>query len=149
MPQPITLTRGKHTLHVDSDNTAGASETITAILLTPQQEPDFEKILRDRSIVSDSFKELLDTTAWDDYGTASGNPKCRDCMVHSGYEASAVNDTFSSLRGLMATAKATLFTRYKDPAALAMLNQPSKPVHAYGPLVQLRAADTPLEKVRS
>jgi hypothetical protein len=36
-------------------------------------------------------------------------------MVHSGYEASAVNDTFGSLKGLIATARATLFNSYKDP----------------------------------
>ena len=32
-----------------------------------------------------------------------------DCMVHSGYEASAVNDSFSSAGGLVRTAKASLF----------------------------------------
>ena len=36
-------------------------------------------------------------------------------MVHSGYEASAVNDTFGSLKGLIATARATLFNNYNDP----------------------------------
>ena len=34
-----------------------------------------------------SFKELLDQTDWDNYGRASGNPKCANCMVHCGYEA--------------------------------------------------------------
>ena len=34
--------------------------------------------------------------------------KCANCMVHSGYEASAVDYTFGSLKGLWATAKATL-----------------------------------------
>ncbi|MEM7467048.1 MAG: adenosyl-hopene transferase HpnH, partial [Pseudomonadota bacterium] len=42
-----------------------------------------------------SFKELIEDTAWDQYGTGV-NPKCADCMVHSGYEATAVNDTLSS-----------------------------------------------------
>ena len=46
---------------------------------------------------------------WDSYGTESGNPKCANCMVHSGYEASAVDHTFGSIKGLFATAKATLF----------------------------------------
>jgi hopanoid biosynthesis associated radical SAM protein HpnH len=41
-----------------------------------------------------SFKQLIDETAWDNYGTGV-NPKCADCMVHSGFEATAVNDTFS------------------------------------------------------
>ncbi len=40
-----------------------------------------------------SFKELLKETNWAKYGTGV-NPKCADCMVHSGYEATAVDDTF-------------------------------------------------------
>ena len=55
-----------------------------------------------------SFKELMETTPWEQFGHASGNEKCRDCMVHSGHEASAVNVTFSSMRGLRDTAVATL-----------------------------------------
>ena len=41
-----------------------------------------------------SFKELMEETPWDQYGTGI-NPKCSDCMVHSGYEATAVNETMS------------------------------------------------------
>jgi hopanoid biosynthesis associated radical SAM protein HpnH len=37
-----------------------------------------------------SFTELMTTTDWDAYGTGNYE-KCADCMVHSGYEASAVN----------------------------------------------------------
>jgi hypothetical protein len=40
-----------------------------------------------------TFRELIDETEWKKYGTGV-NPKCADCMVHSGYEATAVNDTF-------------------------------------------------------
>ncbi len=39
-----------------------------------------------------TFKELMDDTNWDSYGTGNYE-KCADCMVHSGYEASAVKDT--------------------------------------------------------
>jgi hopanoid biosynthesis associated radical SAM protein HpnH len=39
-----------------------------------------------------SYQELLETTAWEKYGRASGNPKCRDCMVHCGYEPTAAMD---------------------------------------------------------
>jgi hopanoid biosynthesis associated radical SAM protein HpnH len=46
-----------------------------------------------------SFAQLLETTKWERYGRKSGNPKCRDCMVHCGYETTAVDHTFSSLRG--------------------------------------------------
>src|SRR3954469_452884 len=48
---------------------------------------------------ADTFAELMASTDWDRYGTESGNPKCANCMVHSGYEASAVHDTFNSLSG--------------------------------------------------
>ena len=54
-----------------------------------------------------SFKELIDTTDWDRYGTGR-NEECADCMVHCGYEASAVDDTFSSWSGFSRTVKLTL-----------------------------------------
>jgi len=38
-----------------------------------------------------TFKELMDDTAWDQYGTGAYE-KCADCMVHSGYESTAVMD---------------------------------------------------------
>lgn len=56
----------------------------------------------------ETFEELLEQTEWHRYGRGSGNPKCADCMVHSGFEASAVNDTFSSLRGFRDTLLAYL-----------------------------------------
>ena len=43
-----------------------------------------------------TYQELLDSTDWSKYGRASGNPKCANCMVHVGYEPSAVVDGFSS-----------------------------------------------------
>jgi len=54
-----------------------------------------------------TFTELIEDTNWDNYGTGR-NEKCADCMVHCGYEASAVNDTFSTLRGFGRTVVATL-----------------------------------------
>jgi hopanoid biosynthesis associated radical SAM protein HpnH len=98
---------------------------------------------------ADTFQELMEATAWNDYGTESGNPKCANCMVHSGYEASAVNDTFSSLRGLAATVRATLFTSHRDVDAARMLNEPVKPVHSYNPLVQITEASGELEETRA
>jgi len=38
-----------------------------------------------------TFRELMEETRWDDYGTGNYE-KCADCMVHCGYEASAVQD---------------------------------------------------------
>jgi hopanoid biosynthesis associated radical SAM protein HpnH len=98
---------------------------------------------------ADSFAELMSTTEWDNYGTESGNPKCANCMVHSGYEASGVDYTFSSLKGLWAAAKATLFTRNQDDEALLMLNEPVAPVHSYNPLVQIDAKSSKLQETRA
>jgi hopanoid biosynthesis associated radical SAM protein HpnH len=39
-----------------------------------------------------TFKELMEETAWDTYGTGAYE-KCADCMVHCGYEPTAVTDT--------------------------------------------------------
>ena len=39
-----------------------------------------------------TFKELMEDTDWDRYGTGNYE-KCADCMVHSGYEATAVTET--------------------------------------------------------
>jgi hopanoid biosynthesis associated radical SAM protein HpnH len=39
-----------------------------------------------------SFKELMEETNWESYGTGAYE-KCADCMVHCGYEPTAVNDT--------------------------------------------------------
>ncbi len=41
-----------------------------------------------------TFTELMATTDWDKYGTGNYE-KCADCMVHSGYEATAVMDAVS------------------------------------------------------
>jgi hopanoid biosynthesis associated radical SAM protein HpnH len=38
-----------------------------------------------------TFKELMEDTKWDDYGVGNYE-KCADCMVHCGFEASAVTD---------------------------------------------------------
>jgi len=42
-----------------------------------------------------TFKELMEETDWDSYGTGNYE-KCADCMVHSGYEASAVEHAMQS-----------------------------------------------------
>lgn len=55
-----------------------------------------------------SFDDLLASTRWEEYGTPSRNSKCANCMVHSGYEPTAVNRTFSSVSGFFKTAKASV-----------------------------------------
>jgi hopanoid biosynthesis associated radical SAM protein HpnH len=97
---------------------------------------------------ADTFQELLAETDWANYGTESGNPKCANCMVHSGYEASAVNATFSSLSGFLATVKGTLFTKYGDEGAMRLLDEPV----AASPLVQIgkaRSESESLEETRA
>jgi Domain of unknown function (DUF3463) len=94
---------------------------------------------------ADSFQELLNSTEWQNYGTESGNPRCANCMVHSGYEATAVNDTFGSLRGFVDTVKATLFSSHPDAGAMRLLDEMSS--EAAGPLVQIETES--LEETRA
>ncbi len=54
-----------------------------------------------------TFRELMDTTDWDRYGVGR-HEKCRDCMVHSGYEPSAVEDGMASLGNVVRSLRSTL-----------------------------------------
>lgn len=58
----------------------------------------------------DSFKELMEETAWETYG-AGNDPRCEHCMVHCGYEASAVEQAMKHLPSLWRTMKWNLFQR--------------------------------------
>ena len=52
-----------------------------------------------------TFKELMESTDWDSYGVGNYE-KCADCMVHSGFEATAVQDTFKHpIKALVSTMK--------------------------------------------
>lgn len=42
-----------------------------------------------------TFSALMEETEWNKYGVGR-NPKCDNCMVHSGFEATAVNDTVAN-----------------------------------------------------
>ena len=42
-----------------------------------------------------TFSGLMEETEWQNYGTGR-NPKCDNCMVHCGFEATAVNDTVNN-----------------------------------------------------
>jgi len=61
-----------------------------------------------------SFAELMDETEWERYGTGNYE-KCADCMVHCGYEATAVNDTLK--RPLRALKVALRGVRTEGPMA--------------------------------
>ena len=56
---------------------------------------------------TNSFKSLMEETQWDNYGTGK-HPKCADCMVHCGYEPTAVIDTFSSMKNLLQAARSSV-----------------------------------------
>ena len=83
----------------------------------------------------DTFEELMEETEWDRYGVASGNPKCQNCMVHCGYEPTAVDFTFSGVRGIWANVKAMLFNAYANPAAGKRLEEEKAKPH--GPMEHL------------
>jgi len=61
-----------------------------------------------------TFKELMEDTDWDRYGTGNYE-KCADCMVHSGYEATAVTETIR--RPWKAAAQALRGIRTDGPMA--------------------------------
>jgi hopanoid biosynthesis associated radical SAM protein HpnH len=61
-----------------------------------------------------TFKELMEETDWDRYGTGNYE-KCADCMVHSGYEATAVTETMR--RPWKAVAQAMRGIRTNGPMA--------------------------------
>jgi len=61
-----------------------------------------------------TFRELMEETDWDKYGTGNYE-KCADCMVHSGYEATAVAETMR--RPWKAAAQAIRGIRTEGPMA--------------------------------
>jgi hopanoid biosynthesis associated radical SAM protein HpnH len=84
---------------------------------------------------TDTFAELIETTEWERYGAESGNRKCANCMVHSGYEATSVDDAFGSFRGLWRMTRAVLFNRgYQDPKADETLKDWQSSSHAGTPV---------------
>ena len=86
---------------------------------------------------ADTFEELMQATEWDNYGTESGNPKCANCMVHSGYEASAVNDTFGSLNGFLGHGPRDVLQQVQGPRSRGHVEGARSP----GALLQSAGAD--------
>ena len=70
-----------------------------------------------------TFKELMEDTNWGNYGTGNYE-KCADCMVHSGFEATAVADSITN--------------------PLKMLKLAIKGIRTSGPM----APDIPLDRQR-
>ncbi len=93
-----------------------------------------------------SFKELMETTKWEEYGVGSGNPKCANCMVSCGYEPTAVLDGFLSLSGFWGMVKGT-FSTYKSKHAMKQLNEWG--THSTATLVQIANSAEALEETNA
>jgi hopanoid biosynthesis associated radical SAM protein HpnH len=97
-----------------------------------------------------SFKELMETTDWDKYGTGNYE-KCADCMVHSGYEASAVAETVR--KPWRAAAQAMRGIRTEGPMAPEIALDKQRPAeyvfsrHVETALKRIRAGKKPTEEV--
>jgi hopanoid biosynthesis associated radical SAM protein HpnH len=92
-----------------------------------------------------TFKELMETTDWDSYGVGSYE-KCADCMVHSGFEASAVNDAFAHPMKMLKVAVAGL--RTEGPMAPEIALDKQRPAeflfsrHVETKLAEIEAGET-------
>jgi hopanoid biosynthesis associated radical SAM protein HpnH len=83
---------------------------------------------------ADSFRALMDETDWDAWGTGNYE-KCADCMVHSGYEATAVADSIR--HPLKALTAAWHGPRTDGPMAIDIpLNGQRPAAHVYDSLVE-------------
>jgi len=54
-----------------------------------------------------TFRELMEETDWDHYGTGR-HEKCQDCMVHCGYEPSAVEDSMATVGNVVRSIRSTV-----------------------------------------
>jgi len=89
-----------------------------------------------------TFKELMETTDWDRYGTGNYE-KCADCMVHSGYEATAV--AHSVRHPLKAAAQAIRGIRTEGPMAPDISLARQRPAE----FVFSRHVETALKRIRA
>ena len=88
-----------------------------------------------------SFKELMETTDWDSYGTGRYE-KCANCMAHCGYEPTAANVTMS--RPLSAIWTAIRGVRTDGPMAPEIPLDQQRPAD----FVYSRHVETMLAKVQ-
>ena len=69
-----------------------------------------------------TFKELMEKTDWDAYGTGNYE-KCANCMVHSGYEATAVVDSVANPLKALAVAINGVTTEGEMAPEISLANQ--------------------------
>ena len=95
-----------------------------------------------------TFKELMEETDWDAYGTGNYE-KCADCMVHSGYEATAVMDAVKNPLKAAAVAFRGIRTDGKMASEIPLDRQrPAKYVfsgHVEEAMARLRSRDQSAE----
>ncbi len=71
-----------------------------------------------------TYKELLEETDWEKYGFER-NAKCADCMVHCGYEPTAVMDTIHHpLKALLVRLRGVNTSGGHEPAPSAQIKTP-------------------------
>jgi hopanoid biosynthesis associated radical SAM protein HpnH len=94
-----------------------------------------------------TFKELMEGTDWDAYGTGNYE-KCADCMVHSGYEATAIQDTLKHpLKALAASVRGVRTEGDMAPEIRLDRQRPAKFV--FSRHVEQKLAEIQQDKVRS
>src|SRR5664279_1861944 len=93
-----------------------------------------------------SFKQLMEETNWDSYGTGKYE-KCADCMVHCGFEATAVEDAFNHpLRALGVALGGIRTDGQMAPDIPLNLQRPAEYVfsrHVEQKLAEIAAAESP------
>jgi hopanoid biosynthesis associated radical SAM protein HpnH len=91
-----------------------------------------------------TFRELMDDTDWDNYGVGKYE-KCADCMVHCGFEGTAVEDAFAHPLQHMGVAKNGIRTEGVFAEDASFANQrPAKYVfsgHVEKKIIEIRQAD--------
>ncbi len=97
-----------------------------------------------------TYKELMETTDWDSYGVGNYE-KCADCMVHSGFEATAVAETVR--HPARALAQVMRGVRTEGPMAPDISLDGQRPAefvfsrHVETALQRIRTAKKPVEDV--
>ncbi len=94
-----------------------------------------------------SFKALMEETEWETYGTGNYE-KCANCMVHCGYEPTAVNETVAHpLRALKVWLRGI---RTEGPMAPEIALKDQRPAeYVFDHMVQRFMADTHDDKASS
>jgi hopanoid biosynthesis associated radical SAM protein HpnH len=94
-----------------------------------------------------TFRELMEGTDWDSYGTGNYE-KCADCMVHSGYEATAVADAITNpLKALAVTLRGARTEGEMAPEISLDRQRPAQ--HVFSRHVQLKLGEIRETKTRS